>query len=124
MTGTRSTADDIPAADLETRMQTASLAASLLALALMTVGFVGLLISGAAPAIPGRSAVPLFELLRIHGGSPNLLLMSTGIVLLSLLPILRVVLAMRLYVRQWNVLDACTALIVLLELLLSMRIAG
>lgn len=124
MTNTVPTTDENTAAVLETRMQKASLAVSLVALGLMAIGFVGLLISGAALGMPGRSVVPLFELLRLHGGPASLLLMSAGIVFLSLLPVLRVVLAMRLYVRQWDVLDAVTAFVVLLELLLSMKMGG
>ena len=50
--------------------------------------------------------------------------MSAGIVLLALLPTARVLLALALYARQRSVLDALAGLVVLLELLTSMRAGG
>jgi uncharacterized membrane protein len=55
---------------------------------------------------------------------PGLLTMSAGIVVLSLLPILRVLLALSLYLWHRQVLNVLVALVVFIELLVSARIGG
>jgi hypothetical protein len=109
--------------DLEGRMQKVSLVISLLSLSLMVAGFLDMLIGGAALALPGVSAVPPVAL---GGGkiSPSLKVMSVGILLLALLPIIRVLLAGWLYLRHREILNMLVALVVLVELLLSLQWGG
>jgi hypothetical protein len=109
--------------DLEGRMQKVSLAISLLSLGLMVAGFLDMLVGGAMLSLPGISAVPPVAL--GGGGIPaSLEVMSVGILLLALLPIIRVLLAAWLYVRHREILNMVVALVVLVELLLSMRSGG
>lgn len=113
-----------PYSDLETRMQWISLVTSLLGLGLMAFGFVDVLIHGIAPAIPGMVAL---SPLMIKSGtriSPGLATMSAGIVVLALLPILRVLLALSAYLRNRQVLNVVVALLVIVELLVSVRTGG
>lgn len=109
---------------LEAKMQKISLVTSLLGLGLMVFGFVDLLIHGASLSMPGIAAL---SPLMIKSGtriSPSLLMMSAGIVVLALLPILRVLLALSLYLRDRQVLNVVVALLVFIELLLSVRTGG
>jgi hypothetical protein len=106
---------------LETTMQRLSLVVSLGGLSLMVGGFVVKLLSGGIILpLPGVSVLPLATLVHPSPGSVSLDMMSVGIVLLALLPTARVVLALWLYLQRWEVLNILAALIVLLELLLSM----
>ena len=116
-------ADDIPAA-LEATMQKVSRIVSVLALGLMVVGFVDLLVSGTSVIMPGGSVLSLSLLARPGQEPISLVAMSAGIILLALLPSVRVLLALKLYVRQRDIVDILVALVVLLELLLSMRVGG
>ncbi len=110
--------------DLEDRMQKISLVTSLLGLGLMVFGFVDLVIHGASLSMPGVTAL---SPLMVKSGMPippGLPTMSAGIVVLSLLPILRVLLALSLYLRSRQVLNVVVALMVFIELLVSARIGG
>ena len=110
--------------DLEARMQKISLVTSLLGLGLMVFGFVDVLIHGVSLSIPGMVALsPL--MIKSGGRIPlGLATMSAGIVVLALLPILRVLLALSLYLRNRQVLNVVVALLVFIELLLSVRTGG
>ncbi|MBI3951550.1 MAG: DUF1634 domain-containing protein [Acidobacteria bacterium] len=112
---------DKASSDLEAAMRKVSVVVSLVALGLMMVGFVATLMEGASFAVSGDSVVSLSALVRLRGVPMNLLAMNAGIVLLALLPSARVLLAVWLYVRRRDVLNIFVALVVLLELLLSMR---
>ncbi len=110
--------------NLEAKMQKLSLATSLIALGLMLFGFVVMLIHGTSLSIPGVVALSPLMLksgMRIPLG---LAMMSAGIVILSLLPILRILLALSLYLRNRQVLNVMVALIVFIELLVSVRSGG
>jgi len=110
--------------DLEARMQKISLVTSLLGLGLMVFGFVDLLIHGASLSMPGMAALSPLTIGPGTRISLSLALMSAGIVVLALLPILRVLLALSLYVRSRQMLNVLVALIVFVELLVSVRAGG
>ena len=113
-----------PQKDLEARMQKISLLTSVISLGLMAFGFVDMLIHGTSPSIPGIAALsPLMfkSATRIPLG---LATMSAGIVVLALLPILRVLLALSLYLRNRQVLNVVVAFLVFIELLVSVRTGG
>lgn len=87
----------------------------------MIGGFVGTALQGLLSALPGGSVLP-FSAYAHPGQAPaGLFVMSAGILLLVLLPTMRVLLALLLYARQRGFLNAVVALLVLLELLISMR---
>lgn len=110
--------------DLETRMRKISLVTSLVGLGLMAFGFVDVLIHGTSLSIPGITALsPL--MLESGGRIPlGLATMSAGIVVLAWLPILRVLLALSLYLRNRQLLNVAVALLVFIELLVSVRTGG
>lgn len=110
--------------DLEIAMQWVSLVISMVGLGLMVAGFIDMLIVGASFSVPGGSVLALPRLTHPSQVPVSLAVMSAGIVLLALLPALRVLLALWLYLRRHNILNALVALIVFLELLLSMRAGG
>jgi uncharacterized membrane protein len=110
--------------DLESRMQKISLVTSVLGLGFMVFGFVDVLIHGTSLSIPGMAAL---SPLMIKSGTripSSLLAMSAGIIVLALLPILRVLLALSLYLRNRQVLNVLVALVVFIELLVSVRTGG
>ena len=109
---------------LEAMMRRVSQVISGVALGLMGVGFVRAWVSNGLPALPGEAAIPLPMLVRVRGEPFSLVAMSAGIVLLALLPTARVLLALLLYVRRQRLLDGLAGLLVLLELLISMRTGG
>lgn len=102
-------------------MQRLSLIVSLVGLGLMLAGFLDMLILGTSSSIPGGSVLPLPRFTHPSQVPIGLAAMSAGIVLLALLPSLRVLLAMWLYLRRHSILNTLVALIVFVELLLSMR---
>jgi uncharacterized membrane protein len=105
-------------------MRTISLVISLLGLGLMVFGFADVLLHGASLSLPGMAALSP-SLLKAGTQIPlGLAAMSAGIVLLSLLPILRVLLALSLYVRGRQTLNVLVALVVFVELLASARMGG
>ena len=107
--------------DLEVKMQKLSLVTSLLGLGLMVFGFADFVMGGAPLSMPGVTA--LSPLLMKSGTqiSLSLLTMSAGIVILALLPIVRVLLALSLYARNRQVLNVIVALLVFIELVMSVR---
>jgi uncharacterized membrane protein len=107
--------------DLEAKMQKLSLVTSLLGLGLMVFGFADFVMGGAPLSMPGVTA--LSPLLMKSGTqiSLSLLTMSAGIVILALLPIVRVLLALSLYARNRQVLNVIVALLVFIELVMSVR---
>jgi len=110
--------------DLDSRMQKISLATSLLGLGLMVFGFAAVLIHGTPLSIPGMIAL---SPLAIKTGTPvplGLATMSAGIAVLALLPVLRVLLALFLYLQNRQVLNVAVALFVFIELLVSARVGG
>ncbi len=76
--------------------------------------------SNEGPTLPGEPGLPLGSLLRAVGEVPSLALMSLGMVLLGLLPVLRVALALAFYLRERARRDALVAVAVLVLLLVSM----
>jgi len=113
-----------PENDLETKMRTISLVVSLLGLGLMVFGFVDVLLHGASLSLPGMAALTPLTLKTGTQIPLGLAAMSAGIVLLSLLPILRVLLALSLYMQSRQVLNIVVALLVFIELLVSARIGA
>jgi uncharacterized membrane protein len=110
--------------DLEAKMQKISLVTSLLGLGLMVFGFADVFLHGASLSVPGVTAL---SPLLVKSGTRiplSLLTMSAGIVVLALLPILRVLLALSLYLRNRQVLNVLVALLVFIELLVSARTGG
>jgi uncharacterized membrane protein len=108
--------------DLEKRMQKVSLGVSLAGVGLMVAGFVDALVNKAPLSIPGGSVLPLSMFIRLSQVPASLVAMSAGIVLLALLPTLRVLLALWLYLRRRDMVNTLAALMVFLELLLSIGI--
>jgi uncharacterized membrane protein len=107
--------------DAEKVMKKASLVVSLVGLGLMIIGFIGVLIDPAPLSVPGASVLPLPTLMHLSQSPASLVTMSVGIVLLALLPTVRVALALWYYIRRRDALNTVAALIVVIELLLSIR---
>ena len=124
MTGQLLLSKSNPAEGLEARMRKVSLVVSLLGLALMCYGFLDTLFSGTPFSLPGHAVLPLNDLLSFPTGSLGLVSMSAGVILLSMLPAIRVVLAIWLYVRSRDLLNTAGALVVFLELLASIRLGS
>jgi uncharacterized membrane protein len=110
-----------PEDGLEIRMQKISLAVSFLAMSLMVTGYLDMVLRGSHSVLPGRSVLPLASLTHLAQAPVDLVAMSAGILLLVLLPTTRVLLAALLYARRRGFLNALVALLVLVELLASMR---
>jgi uncharacterized membrane protein len=113
-----------PQSDLEERMQKISLVTSLVGVGLMAFGFADMIISGGSLSIPGMTALSPLQIQSGARISLSLLTMSAGIVVLALLPIVRVLLALSLYLQSRHMLDVVAALIVFVELLVSVRTGG
>lgn len=110
--------------DLEGQMRRVSQVLSAVAVALMLAGLLGSMLSGSASSLPGSSVMPLSDFLQLSIHPLGLAAMSAGIIMLALLPVIRVLLALGIYVRQRVPVNALTALAVLVELLISMRAGG
>ena len=110
--------------DLQTGMQKVSLVTSLLSLGLMMYGFVDVLIHRVSLSLPGMMALSPALIKSGTQVPPGLAMMSAGIALLALLPILRVLLALSLYLRHRQLLNLVVALLVFIELVVSARIGG
>jgi len=115
--------DREPVERLETRMRKVSLVVSLLGLGLMSFGLIDMLIGGDAYALPGADVLPLGSLINFPSGPMGLMLASSGVILLGLLPAIRVIMALWLYLRLKDLFSMLIAMIVLLELLLSIRMS-
>jgi uncharacterized membrane protein len=105
-------------------MQKVSLVVSLASLALMCFGLIDMLFSGDSFSLPGIAVVALQRLISLHPAPLGLALASAGVLLLGLLPAIRVLLAAWLYVRSRNLFSTMVAVVVLLELLLSLRLGS
>ena len=108
---------------LETRMRMVSLVVAVFGLGLMSSGLVDMLIGGDAYSLPGAGVLPLGILINFPPASIGLMSASAGVILLGLLPAIRVILALWLYLRLRALLSMLIAVIVLLELLLSIRMS-
>jgi uncharacterized membrane protein len=82
---------------------------------LMVLGGVDIAVTGGVD-FPGSPAVPLGGLLHVTLRSSGLELMSLGIILLAILPSLRILMVMAIYIRQRRWADVVIAAIVLLIL--------
>ncbi len=102
-------------------MQKVSLLTSAIGLGLMVAGFLYTFFSGASLSIPGASTLQPAVFKTNTPIPAALALMSGGIVLLALLPIARVLLAAWLYGRRRDILNASVALVVFIELLISLQ---
>jgi hypothetical protein len=110
--------------DLEERMRKVSQIVSAAAVLLMLAGLLASILSGSALSLPGGSVMPLRDFLQLPTHPLGSAAMSAGIVMLALLPVIRVLLALGIYVHQRVPIDALAALVVLVELLVSMRAGG
>jgi hypothetical protein len=113
--------DQDPPENMEVAMQKISLAISVLSLGLMIAGMTFFLLRGNFVAVPGRSVLPASDFIHPLQYRTTMLVMSAGIILLALLPALRVLMALSLYIRSRTLINILAALIVLVELILSMR---
>jgi uncharacterized membrane protein len=110
--------------DLEVRMQRLSFVTSVLGFGLMILGFADMLFLGASLSIPGTAALSI-PMIRSGTHIPvSLLTMSAGIVVLALLPVLRVLYALSLYLHGRQILNVVVAFLVFIELLVSVRTGG
>jgi uncharacterized membrane protein len=110
-----------PGVDLDTRMRKFSQIISAIALGLMVIGF----ISVSTQHLPlSTSVLPLSELFNFSQNPPGLVAMCLGIALLALLPALRVLLALILFIPKGVWVNILAAIMVLLELLFSLKIGG
>ena len=108
---------------IEKGMKRISLGVSLLSLMLMVSGFVLLFFSGNTYFLPGTPAFPMESVLSWSPRSLDLFLMSLGIILLGLVPAARLLLAIGAYLLGGDLQNVLVSLVVLLELLLSMRLS-
>ena len=109
--------------DLEEKMRKVALVISLIGLGLMCAGFLYGLFCHPSFAIPGDAVISFGDLHRWAVPDPSRMAMSAGIVLLGLIPMVRVILACWLYVRAHDRMSAIVALVVLLELIASIRLS-
>jgi hypothetical protein len=121
MTGRSRPSEQEATERLETRMRKVSLVVSVLGLGLMSFGLLDMLVAADGYSLPGASVLPLGILINFPPGSIGLMLASAGVILLGLLPAIRVILALWLYLRFRDLVNTLIAVIVLLELLLSIR---
>jgi uncharacterized membrane protein len=110
--------------DMEAKMHKISLGTSLLGLGLMVFGFIYLVVQGGGLSMPGVAALSPRVFRTGAQISPSLLAMTAGIGVLALIPILRVLLALLIYLRNHQALNAGVALIVFIELIVSIRMGG
>ncbi len=87
----------------------------------MLAGFASMIFGGMTLSPPGASALTLPKLTTFTNRPFSSVSMSAGIILLAILPGIRVGLAFLEYLRQRKLLDSLVALIVLVELLVSIR---
>jgi uncharacterized membrane protein len=111
------------AGQVEARMRRISLAVSLLGLGFMIYGFTRSLVNLGHFSVPGDPVIPLHELIVRPPQALGMTFMSTGIVFLGVLPAIRVLLAIWVYFRSREARSMIIGLVVLLELLLSIRLS-
>ncbi len=103
-------------------MRPTAIATSIVALALMSAGFVWLL-AASVPApltLPGEPGLPPSGWVGEHSAHPGVALMSAGMILLGLLPMVRVGLALAFYGARREGKNALAAVAVMAILLVSM----
>jgi uncharacterized membrane protein len=113
--------NDDPSQKLEETMQKVSRVVSLTGLGLMLAGLFTYFIGSTNFSLPGEPVIPLQNFLQAGGDPLSLVLMSSGILLFALLPLLRVILALWTYSSKKAWLNTLASFIVFLELLFSMR---
>jgi uncharacterized membrane protein len=117
--------EGVPAEGLEARMQKVSRAVSLGGMGLMCSGFIEMLSHATDHtfALPGAAVLPLRDLIHLHTSSLGLILTSAGVIVFCLLPAVRVILALCLYLRSRDLFSTLIAVVVFLELLVSIHIS-
>jgi uncharacterized membrane protein len=110
--------------NIEAKTRRVSLIVSLVSVSLMILGFTDAVLNGTTLSVPGRSVLPVSMLLHVSQVPVSLATMSVGVLLLALLPAVRVLLAVVLYISERGALNAAVSLVVLVELLVSMRAGG
>jgi uncharacterized membrane protein len=125
MTGNSLRSKGAPAEGLEARMQKVSRAVSLGGMGLMCSGFIEMLSNATNPtfSLPGAAVLPLRDLIHLQTSSLGLILTSAGVIVLCLLPAVRVILALWLYLRSRDFFNTLIAVTVFLELLVSIHIS-
>jgi heme A synthase len=116
-----STSIEKPATSLEARSKKIALAFSLIALGLMVCGFAGSVAYNGF-TLPGCPVLPFSALGRLSLSSAGMRCMSIGIILLATFPTVRVIIALWRYSRSGDMLDTIVALVILMELALSIWI--
>lgn len=111
----------IDALALDVVMRRAAMVMAPLAIVLMIAGFFELLIADPSMLhFPGPATVRLDRLAEVFARRPGISLMSAGILVLALVPLIRVFVAAWMYLRQRARTDALVALAVFVILLVSM----
>jgi hypothetical protein len=92
---------------------------SLSGFGLMAFGFVTMLARQGTISMPGGAALPFPGVLRLAGEPISLAAMSLGILILAIVPATEVMVAEWRFIHRREILNILAALIVLMELLLS-----
>lgn len=108
---------------IEAGMKKISLVVSFISLMLMVAGFSLLLLNGETYTLPGMGTLPIMQFFSHPFKSMNSSMMSFGIVLLGLLPSVRILLAMWVYLASRDFKNVLVGLVVLLELMVSLRLS-
>lgn len=95
---------------------------SIIALGLMAIGFVETMTDTRHIILPGTSALPLSQLISPHSFFNGLPAMTMGAILLAAIPTARILWAIWIYVKVRDFVDVAVAIVVLVELFLSVRI--
>jgi uncharacterized membrane protein len=114
--------DQTSTGDLDVAMKLASLVLAVTAVSLMLAGLLWFWAAQGLSSWPGSSVTPLWDFSSIRNLHGPTLAMSIGLVMLCLLPGLRILIALGIYLRRRNFVEVMIAAIVLLELLLSMTV--
>ncbi len=110
--------------DIEGSMKRISQVFSIAGFGLMVTGLILMLLSGVSVSSVGISALGIFPFAAWGKASLGLVVTSVGIILLALLPVARVLMALWLYWRGRDPLNAGATLVVFLELLVSIWVGG
>jgi uncharacterized membrane protein len=95
---------------------------SLAGIGLMVAGFGLRLMMHVSSSMPGKATLPIPDLIKLNQEPISLIAMSLGIFILLLVPSLRVLLAEWRFIRHREVINILAALLVLLELVFSIRL--
>jgi uncharacterized membrane protein len=106
-------------------MQKVSRAVSLGGMGLMCSGFIEMLLDATDPSftLPGASVLTLGDLIHLQTSSLGLILTSAGVIVFCLLPAVRVILALWLYLRLRDLFSTLIAAVVFLELMVSIHLS-